>query len=71
MFALFLRGGYVECPECGGKTMVIDSREYAGAVYRRRVCKKCDYRFFSEETEIDGRSNKELLRKAMKPARKK
>lgn len=60
----------MECPECGGKTVVVNSRKYAGAVYRKRKCTKCNYRFFSEEMEIDRKSNKELLINAMRPKRK-
>ena len=41
------------CPECNGGTLVIDTREFAGAVYRRRKCRNCGYKFYTEETEID------------------
>ena len=60
----------MECPECGGKTIVVNSRKYAGAVYRKRKCVECNYQFFSEEMEIDRKSNKELLINAMRPKRK-
>ncbi len=43
----------MECPECGGKTVVVESREFLGAVYRRRKCKKCGFRFQTEEIEMD------------------
>lgn len=42
----------VLCPECDCKTTVVDSVEYAGAVYRRRKCKICGFSFHTEETEI-------------------
>ena len=33
------------CPECGGKTHVINSRPVEQAQYRRRECRKCGKRF--------------------------
>ena len=41
----------MECPECGGNTRVLDSRKYAGAVYRKRKCKLCHFIFWTEEIE--------------------
>lgn len=46
----------MECPECGENTGVTNSRKYAGAVYRRRECKSCHFRFWTEEIEIDPNS---------------
>lgn len=43
----------MECPECGGKTSVINSREVEANVFRARECKKCKHRFYTEEVEID------------------
>lgn len=43
----------MECPNCDfDKTKVIDSRPFAGAVYRRRICTNCNYSFWTEESEI-------------------
>ena len=41
----------MECPECEGKTKVRDTRSFAGAVYRKRVCKECGFSFYTEELE--------------------
>lgn len=46
----------MECPECGSKTKVLDSRKYAGAVYRKRECKLYNFTFWTEEIEIDSNS---------------
>lgn len=46
----------MECPECGGNTKILDSRKYAGAVYRKRECKLCNFTFWTEEIEIDSNS---------------
>lgn len=44
----------MECPNCDSdKTRVLDSRKYAGAVYRKRECKVCHYKFWTEEIELD------------------
>lgn len=39
----------VECPECGGRTQVVDSRKRTDAVYRRRDCVKCGHRITTLE----------------------
>ncbi len=39
------------CPICGGDTKVINSRERAFYVYRKRECKECGHRFETEEKE--------------------
>ncbi|MCM1221747.1 MAG: hypothetical protein NC548_45485 [Lachnospiraceae bacterium] len=49
----FQGGDITECPECGNKTKVLDSRKFAGAVYRKRKCKDCNFTFYTEELEID------------------
>ena len=43
----------MNCPECNGKTGVVESRTVELNVYRHRVCKKCGHRFYTEETEIE------------------
>lgn len=39
----------MECPICGGKTDVIDSRPMAGGIRRRRRCRACKSRFTTHE----------------------
>ena len=43
------------CPECGGKTKVVDIVHNPDAYedYRKRVCKDCDYTFYTIEYDID------------------
>lgn len=39
------------CPECGGTTTVIETREQSdGSIRRRRKCTKCGMRFTTMET---------------------
>ena len=42
------------CKECGGKTIVIDTRSFENEVYRKRKCIVCGRKFFTAETEDDG-----------------
>ena len=42
----------MNCPKCGGKTYVIDTRfseKYSPSIIRRRVCYKCRSRFSTYE----------------------
>jgi len=39
------------CPKCEGKLTVVDSRSDCDAVYRKRRCLACNYRFYTEEVE--------------------
>ena len=40
--------------QCGGKTRVINSREYTvGLLYRRRLCPECGSRFNTYEVRLD------------------
>lgn len=43
----------LECPECKGKTKVINVRTCLGATYRQRKCLNCGFTFFTEEIEIE------------------
>lgn len=43
----------MECPECGKNTKVLESRKYAGGVYRRRKCIECGFMFWTEEIEME------------------
>lgn len=53
----------MECPECDNRTRVLDSRRYAGAVYRKRECKTCHFRFWTEELEIE--EDSQMIREMM------
>ena len=44
---------------CGAHSQVVDSRPRAGTVYRRRVCKKCGWRWATYE--IDAEVNEVVL----------
>ena len=53
------------CPECGGKTTVIDCARNIRMVIRRRKCKNCGQLYFTEERFIeaqDGRTALAILR---------
>lgn len=39
------------CPECGEKAIARDTMKDCDAIYRKRVCIKCGYKFFTEEFE--------------------
>ena len=43
------------CPECGGKTRVLDTRfnDEHNEIYRRRTCPICNHIFFTMEFEAD------------------
>lgn len=43
----------MRCPECGNSSRVLDSKKYEKAVYRKRECKTCRFRYWTEELEID------------------
>jgi len=74
----------MKCPYCNkGDTKVIDSRDAADKVRRRRECKKCDKRFTTYETAKDlkitvvksdddrQRFDEEKIRKGVEKAAKK
>ena len=51
----------MDCPNCGGKLSVVDSRPAAGNSTRRRMkCIDCDARFSSIERIIDNNAEKEV-----------
>lgn len=52
----------MKCPRCTtGTAWVMGSREKDGAVRRRRVCKKCGYRFTTTEISVDDLKNIALM----------
>lgn len=54
------------CPECGGKTTVIDSRKVELVVARLRLCKDCGYSFYTEEVEVEDHEAIKYYRKVCK-----
>ena len=42
----------MKCPQCGGKTAVINTRD-KGDFYRRRKCLDCGHRFSTHEVRIE------------------
>lgn len=55
----------MKCPRCTiGTAWVMGSREKDGAVRRRRVCKKCGYRFTTTEIQVE--RAKQLMENAAK-----
>lgn len=41
------------CPECGGETLVYDSRRSLDSIRRRRKCMICEGRFTTVEIDVD------------------
>lgn len=43
----------MNCPKCGKRTAVVDSRPLPNnEVFRRRVCKECGFKFITIERRI-------------------
>lgn len=60
----------MNCPNCGGKTYVIDARtseRFEKSYRRRRICYKCKIKFTTYEVQIESLAGngyeKELLKK--------
>lgn len=58
------------CPNCGDKTIVINSRPHEDNTYRRRECVSCCQRFSTVEIDADYYStlkpiNKNMLQEAL------
>lgn len=49
------------CPDCGGETKVIDSREVKDYCRRRRKCLKCRARYSTKETFFDFKKGRGFL----------
>ena len=45
--------GDMVCPHCGGKTKVMETRDWENTVVRRRKCKACGQLFYTEEGAIE------------------
>lgn len=41
----------MDCPVCGGETIVADSRSFGEFVRRRRRCRECGHRFSTIEID--------------------
>jgi transcriptional regulator NrdR family protein len=46
----------MECPKCGGRTRVVDTRVLDGQVRRARVCRECGELFKTREVCMGGRN---------------
>ena len=57
--------GSFPCPDCGGKTQVIDSRPVDGRVVRRRHCLDCNARVTTTERVGDMVQETEALRQKL------
>ena len=42
----------MNCPKCGSKAKVIDSRPYESYIIRRRECNGCKHRFTTYEISL-------------------
>lgn len=51
----------MDCPHCGSKTRVVDSRPIESGIFRRRRCHHCDTRFSTKETVLRVVKPTELL----------
>lgn len=52
----------LECMECDGTMRVLDTRTYAGEVYRRRQCKTCGKTVWTVEVECTESERAELFK---------
>ena len=43
----------MNCPKCGMRTTVTETRQVGRDVIRVRICKSCNYRFYTTEFESD------------------
>lgn len=43
----------MNCPECDGKTIVRETKIIELNKYRKRMCKNCGHRFYTEETVVE------------------
>lgn len=44
----------MNCPVCGGRTVIRGTHADCESVHRRRICVDCGYKFFTSEYESDG-----------------
>lgn len=56
----------MNCPKCGGRSLVIDSRPRKAGVLRRRECASCAQRYSTVETIADDRAISSDLAKLLK-----
>lgn len=49
-----ITGSGFACPQCGGRTQVVDSRRIKWGIRRRRECVKCESRFTTTEVRKTG-----------------
>ena len=51
----------MECPECKSKTKVLQTHKYAGTVYKKRKCLKCDFVYYTKKIDNDKLVLKEVF----------
>ena len=56
------------CPNCGDKTIVINSRPHEDNTYRRRECVSCGQRFSTVEIDVDMYKKLVVIKKGEKNA---
>ena len=54
----------MKCPFCGEHAVVMDTREYADGMIRRRKCKACSRLFYSVEKPVDYRQGLDIMMEA-------
>lgn len=52
----------MNCPKCGGDTVIRGTKCDCESVHRRRICVECGHVFFTSEYESDGKDFTELCR---------
>ena len=52
----------MNCPVCGGDTVIRGTKSDCESVHRRRICVECGHVFFTSEYESDGKDFTELRR---------
>lgn len=52
----------MNCPVCGGDTIVRGTKADCESVHRRRICVDCGHIFFTSEYETDGKDFTRLTR---------
>jgi len=53
----------MRCPECDGDTYVIRTIDKKYYTFRRRCCKKCNFRFNTKELTTDGWDHRRMIHK--------
>lgn len=51
----------MKCPYCNGSSLVIDTATDSDVIIRRRRCKDCDSRFYTQEIDISFDKGKKMM----------